>query len=93
MNIEEQRQAMREAQAERRYDQWRASSVDLAVGIGYNYCDLPESAKDEWRAKAVDDLAFLTEKGAVLKFDPRARREGQMDEVPRLTMTAPLIEK
>ena len=63
MNIEDQRQAMREAQAERRYDQWRASSVDLAVGIGYNYCDLPESAKDEWRAKAVDDLAFLTGKG------------------------------
>ena len=54
--------------------------------------DASDYEKGDACAKADAYLAFLTEKGAVLKFDPRARREGQMDEVPRLTMTAPLME-
>ena len=100
MTIEEQQEAIGEAWAERRYNQWRAVSVDLAVGVGYEYADLPELAKDEWRVKAVNDLAFLTEKGAVLKVEtPKTITEDSetwnvtVDVPDWLTATAPLMEK
>ena len=62
-----------------------------AIGEGLAELMKPHVNYPEEMADTI--LAFLHEKGAVLKFDPRVRREGQMDEVPRLTMTAPLTEK
>ncbi len=98
MNIDEQRQALREGLA-----------ITLHGQPNY-WQDLSEYQQNHWRGKADTSLAFLTEQGAVLKVGTRiadlpytefnslaeqcAFEQGLKDMLKAdYTATAPLIEE